>query len=203
MAYFWEELDFLVGGRFTSLSYMSLRQWPPDVDGEIVLLGQFVWLPPGQHVDVEEDFLVSHLPYHRAIFGGLDSVDDPWLFAIQAVPTPAVRDTWGRDANPYDVMRDGMENALIYNVGAHIASEAQWTRGDLVDIYAERGVDPNHLSAWTTFELLRGMLAEICNVDLQDVVAGYPNCAFPDWAHACQHDVFGDVFSAWAAQQLT
>lgn len=69
MAYFWDELNFLVGGRFTSLSYMSLRQWPTEVDHEIVLLGQFLWLPPGQHVDVEEDFLESHLPYRRAMFG--------------------------------------------------------------------------------------------------------------------------------------
>lgn len=96
-----------------------------------------------------------------------------------------------------------MDNALIYNAGAHVASEAHWTRGDLVEIDAGRDVDPLQLATWTTFDLLRGLLAEICNVDLENVVAGYPNCAFTDRAHACQHDVFDDVFSAWAARQLT
>ena len=203
MAYFWHQLDFLVGGRFTSLSYMSLHQWPTDIDAEILLLGQFIWLPKGQHVDLEEDFLGSHLPYRRAMVGGLDSVDDPWMLAIQAVPTSVVHDLWGREADPYDVMREAMENALVYNAGTHIAFEFQWTRGDLVDIYTERGVAPSRVSAWTTFQLLRGLLAEICNVDMEDVVAGFPDCAFPRRTHTCQHDVFDDVFSAWAARQLT
>jgi hypothetical protein len=106
MAYLWDQLDFLVGGRFTSLSYMRLHQWPTAIDAEILLLGQFIWLPKGQHVDLEEDFLGSHLPYRRAMVGGLDSVDDPWMLAIQAVPTSVVHDLWGSEADPYDVMRE-------------------------------------------------------------------------------------------------
>jgi hypothetical protein len=201
MAYFWGELDFLEGGRFTTVSYMALRQWPHEVDKEIVLLGQFIWLPPGQHVDLEEDFLGSHLPYRRAMFGGVDNIDEPWLFAIQAAPRSVVHDVFGPDADPYEVMREAMTNALEYNAGAHVAMEAIWDRRDLKRIYRARSIHKRHVQGWSTFDLLRGLLAELTGADLGDIVAGYPECAFAGRRHECQHDVFDDTFVAWAARQ--
>src|SRR4051794_9915604 len=135
MSYFFRELDFLVGGRLTSLSYTSDRLWPAELDDDLVLLGQFVQLPTGQHVDVEEDFLGSHLPYRRAVFGGLDSGDNPWLFVIQAVPRSVIHDVIADNADPHQVMRDAMDAALVYNAAASLGAEGKWDRVDLIGIY--------------------------------------------------------------------
>lgn len=198
MACLWDELDFLEGGRLTSLSIMNQRPGSDELDVQMVILGQFVRLLPGQHVDVEEDFLGSHLPYRRAIVGGLDVDDQPWLFVFQAVPPAVIHQAWGSEADPFEVLRKAVANALVYNSGAQVELEIVWTRNDLLDVYADRVADAA-IEQWSTSDLLRGLVAEICNVELADITAGYPSCAFPTRTHACQHDVFDDVFTAWAA----
>lgn len=201
MAYFWDKLGFLEGGRFTALQYMSLRRWPDELEPDVVILGQFLWLPTGQHVDVETDFLASHLPYHSAIFGGVDREEDPWVFSLQTVPASMVRQARGAGADPYEAMREAMGNALTYNRHAHVAIEVEWTRPDLLAIYRHRGVDAWRLDGWRIDELLRGLLAELTGVPLLDVACGYPECFFPRHPHECQHDVFADVFTAWAGSR--
>lgn len=197
MAYFFDELDFLVGGRLTDLGYTSDRLWPADLDDEIVVLGQYLQLPRGQHVELEEDFLGSHLPFRRASFGGRDIDDDPWLFMLQAVPRSVVTDVHGPDADSYEVMRESMSRALSYNFEAEIGPEGEWTRADLIGVYAASGIERTRIDRWTTFELLRGLLAELTGVPLRDLVAGYPDCTFPGVQHTCEHDVFRDAFVAW------
>jgi hypothetical protein len=95
-----------------------------------------------------------------------------------------------------------MEAALELNAGATVMAEAEWTRGDLLRIYIHYGVPRRKVIRWTTFALLRGLLAQLPGVDLEDVVAGYPHCAFPGRPHHCEHDVFNDVFAAWTRQEL-
>ena len=199
-AHVFEVLDSLVGGRLTSLWYTGDRLWPDETD--VVVLGQFVRLPSGQHVDVEGDFLSSHLPYRRAGLGGLDPDDEPWLFVVQAGPAGQLRRLFGHN-DPYAAMRAAMEAALVYNAGAQVGTEVEWDRAGLVDVYAADGILAEDLRLWTTFELLRGLLAEAVSVPLRDVVAGYPFCAFPDRDHACEHDVFNDVFAAWQRRLLS
>jgi len=73
----------------------------------------------------------------------------------------------------------------------------------LIQAYWERGVEPDAVSDWPVAALLGGLLAECCNVLLTDIVDGYPTkCAFPGVEHACEADVFKDVFARWAARQI-
>jgi hypothetical protein len=195
--YFFEELAFLEGGRLTDISYTGDCFWPAELDDDLVIYGQFVQLSTGQHVNVEEDFLNSHLPYRRAAFGGLDPSDRPWLFVLQAVPWTVVSDVFGPDVDPVYIMGRALDAALAYNVDAQKGVAGEWSREDLLLIYKLHGIGRKRLRRWTTFELLRGLLAELTGVRLGEIVHGYPDCAFASKRHQCEHDVFNDALAAW------
>lgn len=201
MTYFFDELDFLAGGRLTDLWYTRDRLWADDTD--LVVLGQYIQLPSGQHVDLESDFVTHHLPLRRAGFGGIDTENNPWLFVLQAAPRSMSSELFDADADPYAVLRQSMDSALIYNARAEVTVEGEWDRSALSEVYAVNGVAPEDIEQWTTLDLLQGLLAELTGVDLRTIVAGYPDCAIPDRSHTCQHDVFDDLMTAWANGQLT
>ena len=160
--------------------------------------GQLIWLGEGQDPDVESDFLGSHLPLH---FGGLSGVGpngSPWLFVIQVAPEV------DPESNPTALMRDAMNRALEFNDGAWCRDEFSLSLEELREIYAERSVDSDDIAEWTVPELVFGLLAECCYVELTQVVAGrVAQCAFPDDEHECTHDVFTDVFARWVTGALT
>lgn len=118
------------------------------------------------------------------------------------MPIQIVHAVHGADADPYDAMRSDMETALTLNAGAIVVVEAEWDKSQLLRIYRQYGVRRRNVATWTTFELLRGLLAQLPGADLTDVVAGYPNCAFPNQPHHCELDVFDDVFAAWTRREL-
>lgn len=193
MPYFFDALNFLSSGRLFTIWYTADRLWPAEE--ELVFLGQFVRLPANQLLDIESDFLTSHLPYRRAGFGGRDRVDDPWLFVVQAAPAS------GPHGNPMTAMKAAMDAALVYNAGAFVSHDFRWDRAALLDIYADRGVEAAQVEHWTTLDLLRGLLAEVAGPSLDTLVAGYPDCAFPGTVHACQENVFDDAITAWTQQR--
>lgn len=85
-----------------------------------------------------------------------------------------------------------------------MAASTAWTRGDLIDMYEQAGVEAAEVADWPAADLLQGLLAECCYVDLEQIVAGrLTQCAFPDQDHQCEHDVFRDVFALWTTGQLT
>lgn len=51
--------------------------------GEEIASGHFIHLGDDQHVDVETDFLSSHLPFNVAGFGGVFPDGKPWMFVMQ------------------------------------------------------------------------------------------------------------------------
>ena len=62
MGFLFEVLDFPEGSRMTDLWNNT---WAEPAMGEEIASGHFIHLGDDQHVDVETDFLSSHLPFQR------------------------------------------------------------------------------------------------------------------------------------------
>lgn len=201
MAYFYDELAFLEGCRRTAL-------WvgPPSAArlGQEVVSGHLVALPEDQHVAVESDFLMSHLPFHVGGFGGVCDDGLPWLFVLQIGPAQpqSVRTPGDESCGDLHVaLRRSLDRALALNPQARVTAELLWDRDRLLSIYDERGAERSLASLWDTADLLKGLLAECCDTPLPVIVAGHAGgCAFPGTAHACEADVFADVFVHRAGQ---
>ncbi|MFF8625239.1 hypothetical protein ACF057_29675, partial [Rhodococcus erythropolis] len=89
--------------------------------------------------------------------------------------------------------------AMSFNPDALVAEELSWRHDDLMKVYEEEGIPAVSVAGWSAADLLRGLLAQCCNVELAAVVAGYPECAYPQSVHACEADVFADVFAGWVS----
>ena len=199
MTYFFDTLPFPDGSRMANIWKES---WVDDPEDAHLAIGHFVQLPDGQHADVEADFLTSHLPLQVGGFAGVYSDGNPWLFVLQIVPADASAFLAGDD-DPLWAARDALDRALAFNPGAEMTLELRWTRNDLIRAYEEGGVQAQQVSDWPVAALLSGLLAECCYVPLTDIVDGYPTgCAFLGIDHACELDVFTDVFARWQAQLI-
>ena len=195
MTFIYDRFWFDPGSRLTGV---WLWPWQGDTDhDDLVALVSQVYLGDGQDGALEADFLCSHLPW---AFGGIHGVGpegDPWLIVIQVVPA-AASEVAGRDDSWWPV-EDGLERALSHNPDATSGSRHILTRQLLTRAYVGARVDPDDITDWTTTELITGLLAECAYVSLREIVAGrVTGCAFPDTFHECEHDVFRDVFAAWA-----
>lgn len=197
MGYLFNNLEFPTPSRMTDLWNNT---WIDAPEGKEIAAGHFIELGAEQHVDVETDFLSSHMPFHVAGFGGLYPNGKPWMFIMQKAPADTSARLFG-DEDAHRVLRDSMTRALTYNPEAVMVKELLWHRGDLIDAYRKRGVPRGAVSGWPVADLLRGLLAECGSVPLPDIVAGYPDCAFPDVTHPCEADVFSDVFAAWGKRE--
>lgn len=200
MTYFYDRFFFEPESRLTGV---WLSPWRGDEFGDHVALVSHVRLGAGQDGALESDFLSSHLPWAFGGFHGVDPSGDPWLIVIQISPSEAAREL-ANSANPWWPLVDGLDRALHWNREADWVSDQGLDRDDLTEIYADAGVDPADVEDWPITDLLAGLLAECAYVPLTDVVAGrLTGCAFPDEEHGCEHDVFRDVFAAWAQGRIT
>jgi hypothetical protein len=195
VTFIYDRFWFDPGSRLTGV---WLWPWHGDADDDdLVALVSQVYLGEGQDGALEADFLCSHLPW---AFGGIHGVGpegDPWLIVIQVVPA-AASEVAGRDDSWWPV-EDGLERALPHNPEATSGAQQILTRQLLAGVYAGAHVDPEDIADWTTTELITSLLAECAYVSLREIVAGkITGCAFPDAPHECEHDVFRDVFAAWA-----
>ncbi|KJF24565.1 hypothetical protein C7T36_12065 [Rhodococcus sp. AD45-ID] len=195
MGFLFELLDFPDGSRMTDLWNNT---WADEAKSEEIASGHFIHLGDDQHVDVEADFLSSHLPFHVAGFGGTFPDGKPWMFIMQKAPADIAILLRGQE-DPHFMLREALDRAMEFNPDALVAEEMSWHHGDLVNIYEDEGVLASAAENWSVADLLRGLLAQCCGVDLTDIVSGFPDCAFPDTAHACEDDVFSDIFARWVA----
>lgn len=195
MAYLFHVLDFPDNSRMTGVWNNT---WADAPSGEEYASGHFVRLGPDQHVDVESDFLGSHLPFQVGGFGGAFPDGHPWLFVLQKAPADVAER--GR------TLRASLDTALTYNLEARVTREFLWSRTDLLDIYREQEISVAAVRRWPVADLLRGLLAECAgdnhDITLDDIVDCYPDCISPDVPHACEADVFTDIFAQWARQTL-
>ena len=160
--------------------------------------GHFIALGAGQDADVEWDFLGSHLPFHVGGVTGVGPDGRPWVFITQVAP-----DQGDPDA-ALDCMTDAVLRAIEFNGEASLRAKVSLTREELVAAYVDNFVDEDDLADWSVPELVFGLLAECCRVELVQIVEGrIAQCAFPDDQHECTHDVFTDVFARWITGELT
>ncbi len=199
MAHLFDTFWFEPGSRMTG---MFTARAGAETDADVVVLATQVQLGRDQDGSVECDFLQSLLPFSCGGFHGVGPDRDPWAVLLQIAPATAASLVGADD--PAWPMVDAMDRALRFNPEAQVQDEARWTRSDLLDIYEQAGVEPAAVAEWPTADLLHGLLAECCYVELEQVVAGrLTQCAFPDLDHECEHDVFRDVFAMWTTGQLT
>lgn len=188
--------------QFSRMTGIWTNSWTDQPTGPEVAVGHLVDLAPDQDPVVESDFLSSHLPFHVGGFHGVYPDGRGFVLMLAKSPADVARLVGAGDAHwPMDA---AMGRALGYCDGAVLSQELRWTREDLVTVYRRRcGLGRKQLADWSVAELLWGLLAECCYVDLRAVVVGRASgCAFPDTTHPCQHDVFADVFTRWDAGLL-
>lgn len=220
-------MPWLVGSRMTGV--MTTREHASSASDVVLLAG--IDLGPEQDPAVEWDAIGSHLPHLIGGFQGRYQDGSGWIVVIQKSPELLVPDATvgGLPAESFDgyvestgelAMVDGLMRALWFNHGASLTGgdsggprivhdgiaeggDYLWTRDDLLLAYACRGMDVDDVEDWTVTQLVRGLLAEACAVPLAAIVAGHEaGCAFPGTEHACEHDVFRDVFAAWQQGRL-
>ncbi|MDI9916578.1 hypothetical protein [Rhodococcus sp. IEGM 1379] len=195
MGFLFELLDFPDGSRMTDLWNNS---WADEATGEEIASGHFIHLGDDQHVDVETDFLSSHLPFHVAGFGGAFPDGKPWMFVMQKAPADIAILLRGQE-DPHAMLREALDRAMEFNPDAIVAEELSWHHSDLLSVYEDEGVPAATVEEWSVADLLRGLLGQCCGADLTDIVVGFPDCAYPDTAHVCEGDVFDDIFAGWIA----
>lgn len=160
-------------------------------------LGHMIWLGEGQDPDLEWDFLGSHLLFHVGGVTGMGPDGSPWMCIIQLAPTA------GSGDGAVEIMSEAMDRALEFNPAAWVGETFAWSMDELIETYEGQGVDADDIDDWGMAELVFGLLAECCNVELTQIVAGrVAQCAFPGDEHECTHDVFTDVFSRWVTGDL-
>lgn len=164
---------------------------------ELHAMAHFIWLGEGQDPDVEWDFLGSHLPFNVGGVTGMGPDGGPWMVLIQVAPVVGSVD------ETVELLTEAMSRALDFNPGAWVGDSFAWSADDLRELYAEQCVDAGDVLDWGVVDLVSGLLAECCNVELTQIVSGrVAQCAFPDDEHECTHDVFTDVFSRWVTGAL-
>lgn len=151
-----------------------------------------------QHAVTQERFTLAHLPLGLIAFHGFDPDGSEWFIAFQALEPAAVRDIYGEHADVVGVLDASFRRALRGNPRATLLEDLALTSSDLRDVYAAKGVKRAQVAAWSTGDLVRGLVAELCGARLRSLAEGYDaGCAFPSAAHDCRGDVFSDVFGQW------
>lgn len=199
-------------------------------DNDVVLFS-FIELGSDQDPDVEWDAIGSHLPFRIGGMTGKDAGGVPWIIVIQKAPADLFDETLPAPSEPppawwsplvadgCSALVDSLARALWFNHDAGLANstfggpgilygedeggDCFWTIDDLRLAYSTADVPLELIADWSVTELVWGLLAESCGVELTTVADGYRSgCALPADAHECQHDVFRDVFVAWNTGRL-
>lgn len=195
MSYLFDVLPLPPGCRFTGLSHT--RAVPADRSGDVVHAG-FVALPSDQHAEVEADFLSSHLPFSLGAINGRFPDGSPWLLLLQHASAAV-----GAEEQQRRALELSLTRALELNPAAVVEDARSWSRADLEDVYADRGVGTG-LDSWSTLDLVLGLVAECCGVRLRTLVGRREaGCALPGLEHICQLEVLEDVFVAWQEGRLS
>ena len=182
MAFLFGAVPAVVDSRMTSVWHS--RTDGRDRSGDWAM-AHFIKLPGDQRVDIEGDFLSSHLPFSLGGVGGVFPNGEPWLLVLQqSALLPA---TGSAHAEELEVLEVSMSRALRGNPGAGADEGISWHGTDLLREYAARGADAEIVRKWSTTELLIGLLANCCGPTLADLATRYAaGCAFPGEPHVCQ-----------------
>ena len=191
-----ESFPFQEGARKTGIWSES----NPAVSGTENLVGfYFIQIPSDQDVELEAYFLSPFLPFEVGGLYGNSPDGSQWI--IFAMVGPSYKEFDGLMAeSPLSNFQESLDRALSFNLEAHALADRLFSHEELMGVYTER-VKNASLADWPTSDLALGLIAEICDVPLEQIVAGYSrNCAYPDADHECQSNVFLDVFASWQSR---
>lgn len=181
----------------TRMTYVWTKSREEDDGGDACVTVHMILIGDDQDCDVESTLLARFLPFHTGGFSGFDQNGTPWLVVIQHAPFDDSSELARREG-PFWALQNSLERALQHNPSARVMVENCYTRDELLNQYGVEGLPTGRAHAWSTAELIYGLIAEICDVPLGAVVKGYSiQCAFPNIEHACENDVFRDVFAHW------
>lgn len=199
MSFLANSLPFEPETRMTSVWTKSREE---NDGGDACVTVHLILVGDDQDCDVEATLLVRFLPFHTGGFSGFDRNGKLWIVVIQHTAIDDSSELVRREG-PFWTFQNSLERALQHSPSARVMAENRYTRDELLDIYALDGLPTGRAFSWSTAELIYGLLAEMCDVSLEAVVNGYPHqCAFPNIEHACENDVFSDVFSRWILRAI-
>ena len=174
----------------------------PATKGSENLAGfYFISIPSDQHVELESNFLGAYLPFKVGGIYGNNPDGSQWI--IFALVAPFYGELYGnQDRITSEMFLESLDRALSFNARANACADRLYRHKDLVDLYANQGIDVASLD-WPTHDLVNGLLAEMCGAPLQQIASGYKQkCAYPHIEHDCKLNVFLDVFSRWQRRLL-
>ena len=186
----------------TRMTYVWTKSREEDDGGDACISVHLILIGDDQDCDVESTLLARFLPFHTGGFSGYDQNGSPWIVVIQHAPSDD-SSKLAQSEGPFWALQNSLERALQHSPSARVMVENRYTRSELLNQYGVEGLPTGKAHGWSTSELIYGLIAEICDVPLGAVVNGYPNqCAFPNIEHACENDVFSDVFSRWILRAI-
>lgn len=200
MSFFTDPIPFSDGTRMTGVWTKARLE---SVDEEHLVSVHLIELPPDQDSELESTFLSAFLPFRTGGFYIVDEHDRKKLIVIQHCPCDqgSMRAVFTDAA---EILKGSLARALEYNPDAWVGWEQFFTRAELLRGYDKHGWPGGLAESWTTTELVHGLLAEMCDVELSDIVLGREkHCAFPDEVHECENDVFLDVFAHWGRRDIS
>lgn len=168
-----------------------------------VALLDLIDLPDGQQGSGELSTAHAHLPFAGSSIHGAYPDGSEWILLTQVA---LVDDSRGFETpeEAADVLEQHFRRYLRINPKAIVVSQVLLNRLEFLTGYQQSGVNFLELTDWGVDELLAGMVCEMCNVPLPDVVAGRTSgCTFPDLDHICTGDGLTDVFAQWSQGLLS
>lgn len=188
-------IDWPVGSRLTGMSGAP-QGLSPGADGIVSL--HLVDLPDGQQGSEEMSMAHSHLPFAATSIHGTYPDGSEWMVLTQAATIHETKG-FGTADQATKILHEQFRRYLQLNPEARVMSEVTVSRLELLLGFQERDTFMSDLVDWGVDELLAGMVCEMCNVELGEVVAGRETgCTFPDRDHYCTGDGFTDVFAQWS-----
>ena len=186
------------GSRITGVWSESL----PALTGSGNMAGfYFIDIPSDQHVELESTFIGAFLPFNVGGIYGNNPDGGQWI--VFALVGPFYESFYSDiGSRPLDNFLESLDRALSFNAKAEDRADRVYRHEDLIEHYTSQGIDAASVD-WPTYELVNGLLAEMCGASLQQIVSGYKQkCAFPGVDHDCRLNVFLDVFADWEQKLL-
>lgn len=197
MSYLASFLPFDAGARLTAITSPRAKREEP---GDHAISAHMIELPDYGQALVESGFLTTHLPHAATSFGGTDTDGSQWIAILQCVAVEPNGTLLG-DPDPSRMLERALSRAMDLGRLDSVPHTVNLRTADLREAYTRHGVDESALLDWSTDDLIKGLVAELCGNDLPALVAGHAGgCAYPNVAHDCQGDVFQEVFEAWGAR---
>lgn len=168
----------------------------PGKDGIVAF--HLVDLADGQQGSEEMSMAHAHLPFAGTSIHGTYPDGLEWMLLTQVAAIDATQGFLTSE-QAVATFHDHFQRYLRLNPEATVVTEVTMSRLELLLGYQERDVFVSDLVNWGVGELLAGMVCEMCNVELRDVVNGHESgCTFPDMDHYCTGNGFTDVFAQWS-----